>query len=193
MKKTLLLLFIVAICQIRQATAQHKTHDDSIEVINAAHRYAAGFRLKDKELEKFRTEHSPATSDYFKPDARRTPKVLMVDSLFVKTYKLVAFDQVLDEKSFHPLLPPNLLRPGPQRRRPDEGYADPLKDIARKDAQRFNLSAPVLEKLKTTHFPAHSDYFKPAATDASDPSMLNDSTYVQTFRLEAHDRVAHQK
>jgi hypothetical protein len=192
MKKALLLLLIAAIAFTQNVNAQKKTHEDSTEVINAAHRYALGFTLRDNELQKFHTEHSPATSDYFKPDAR-IPKVLTRDSLFVKTYKLVAFDQALDEKSFHPLLPPNLLRPALQRRRPDDIYTDPLVDIARKDAQRFNLAKPLMMRFKTEHFPAKSDYFKPSAGDASDPSMLSDSTYVQAFRLEAYNRAADQQ
>jgi hypothetical protein len=190
LKKTLLSLLIAAF--IQNANAQHKTHEDSTEVINAAHRYAANFWLKEKDLQKFHAEHFPATSDYFKPDAR-VPKVLITDSLFVKTYKLVAFDQAIDEKIFHPLLPPNLLRPNQQRHRPDEGYTDPLKDIARKDARRFNLTAPALANLKTAQVPPGSDYFKPAASDASDPSMLNDSTYVKAFRLEAYNKAVQQK
>ena len=185
-KKTLPILLAIAVCLVQKANAQHKTREDSTEVINAAHRYANGFRLRDKELAKFHAEHSPATSDYFKP-ASRFPKVLTSDSLFVKTYKLVAFDEVLDEKSFHPLLPPS-----PLARRPVP-YIDPIKDIAAKDAQRFKLSGASLARLKTAHFPAKSDYFKPAAGDASDPSMLSDSTYVQTFRLEAYNRAVDQK
>ena len=192
MKKNLLLLFLLPFCLPQIANAQHKTHEDSTEVINAAHRYGASFWLRDKELQKFHAEHFPATSDYFKPDAR-VPKVLTTDSLFVKTYKLVAFDQALDEKSFHPLLPPNLLHPNLQRRRPDADYTDPLKDIARKDARRFNLPAPLVVRFKTEHFAAKSDYFKPAAADASDPTMLNDSTYMQTFRIEVYNRAVNQK
>jgi hypothetical protein len=186
-KKILLILLATAACLVQKANAQHKTHEDSTEVINAAHRYGAGFRLRDKELEKFHAEHFPATSDYFKPDAR-VPKVLTTDSLFVKTYKLVAFDQALDEKSFHPLLPSNLMP-----RHPDAGYSDPIKDIARKDAQRFDLSKPLLARFKKEKFPAKSDYFKPAAANASDPSMLSDSAYVQTFRMEAYNRAVDQK
>jgi hypothetical protein len=185
-KKTLLILLAFAVCLVQKANAQHKTHEDSTEVINAAHRYANGFRLRDKELEKFHTDHFPVTSDYFKPSSR-FPKVLTNDSLFVKTYRLVAFDQVLDEKSFHPLLPP-----GPLARRPDP-YIDPLRDIAAKDAQRFSLSKPLLARFKKEKFPAKSDYFKPVAANASDPSMLSDSAYVQTFRLEAYNRAVDQK
>jgi hypothetical protein len=86
------------------------------------------------------------------------------------------------------LLPPNLL-PGSRA----DAYFDPLKDIAYKDAQRFNLPKPMLLRFKTEHFPVKSDYFKPTAGDTSDPTMLADSAYVQTFRLEAHDRASHQK
>src|ERR1700722_5140183 len=161
-KKILLILLAIAACLVQKAIAQHKTREDSTEVINAAHRYANGFRLKDKELAKFHAEHSPATSDYFKPSSR-FPKVLTSDSLFVKTYKLVAFDEVLDEKSFPPLLPPS-----PLARRPDP-YIDPLRDIAAKDAQRFTLSKALLERFKKEKFPAKSDYFKPAVANASDP------------------------
>jgi hypothetical protein len=189
MKKILLLLFAATITT-QNADAQ-KTHEDSTEVINAAHRRAMHFMLTNSDLEKFHKEHFPATSDYFKP-GRGIPNVLLADSLFVKTYRLVAFDNALDQRTVsfmnHPL-PPGHLRPGFNR----GNYPDPVKDIAQKDAQRFNLSPATLAKFKSEHFPAASDYFKPAAADASDPAMLKDSVYVQAFRAEAYTRAKDQK
>jgi len=189
MKKILLLLFAAII--ITQNVDAQKTHEDSTEVINAAHRRAMHFQLTNSDLEKFHREHFPATSDYFKPD-RGIPKVLLADSLFVKTYRLVAFDNVLDQQTVsfmnHPL-PPGHIRPGFNR----GNYPDPVKDIAQKDAHRFSLSTALLARFKSEHFPAASDYFKPAVTDASDPAMLKDSVYVQAFRAGAYTRAKDQK
>src|ERR1700733_5586644 len=98
MKKTLLLLFAATIIVFQNIKAQ-RTHNDSTEVINAARRYSISFRLSNKNLKKFQSEHFPATSDYFKPNARNTPKVLLNDSLFVKTFRILAFDNVLDQKN----------------------------------------------------------------------------------------------
>jgi hypothetical protein len=189
MEKILLLLF-ASIVVTKNVDAQ-KTHADSTEVINAAHRDAMHFMLSNSDLEKFHKEHFPVTSDYFKP-TRGVPKVLLADSLFVKTYKLVAFDNVLDQRTVsfmsHPL-PPGHISPGFGH----GNYPDPVKDIAQKDAQRFNLSTTLLAKFKSEHFSATSDYFKPAATDASDPAMLKDSVYVHAFRAAAYNRAKDQR
>jgi len=192
MKKTISLLFVVIVISAQAVNAQKKTHEDSTEVINAAHRYALAFRLRNKDLAKFHAEHWPAGSDYFKPD-RRTPNVLLVDSLFVKTYRLVAFDQTLSQKNFPSL---NDIRP-PDHPRPmsfgGPDYFDPMQDIASKDAERFNLSNEMLLKFKASPVAATSDYFKPSAADASDPAMLTDSGYVKTFRNIAYNKAIHQK
>jgi len=193
MKKTLSPLFAVAIaiCTtcISQNVKAQKTHEDSTEVINAARRYSLRFRLNNKNFKKFQTEHFPATSDYFSPDSRRTPKVLLADSLFVKTYRLLAFDNVLDQRSFPTLH--NLLYRGPGVG--PTVYSGPDQQTAQKDAQRFSLSKAMLIRFKAEHFPAASDYFKPDAANSSDPALLNDSVYVQTFRFEAYSKSYHQR
>jgi hypothetical protein len=190
MKTTLSLLFI-AITVIAQNVKAQRTYEDSTEVVNAARRYSLSFRLSNKDLKKFQAEHFPATSDYFKQIARKTPDVLLNDSLFVKTYRVFAFNNVLDQRSFpslRDLLPPTNARPGPS----ETIYSDPVKQTAKIDAKRFSLSKPMLHRFKTGHFPETSDYFKPGASNASNPALLSDSAYVQTFRFEAY-RKSHRQ
>jgi len=192
MKKGLVLIVFAAICLIPKAKAQHKTDEDSTEVINAGRRYAASFRLRNKDLKKFHEVHFPFTSDYFKPDGRRIPKVLTNDSLFVKTYRATAYNRALDQQSFpglHDFLPPNHLRPGEN----ETVYTSPAQQAAQADAQKFSLDKALLTRFKTEHFPATSDYFKPSITTAASSAMLNDSSYVQTFRFEAYSRAYHQR
>ena len=168
-----------------------KNQDDSTEVINAGRRYGAAFRLRNKDLKKFHEEHFAPTSDYFKPD-RRIPKVLTSDSLFVKTYKAVAYDRALDQQSFpgfQGLLPPNHLRPGESQ----YVYTTPVQQAAQNDAQKFSLDKAMLIRFKAKHFPANSDYFNPTPAYATDPAMLKDSSYVQTFKFEAYNRAYHQR
>lgn len=191
MKKTLLLLFITAICIIQNVKAQ-KTHEDSTEVINAARRYAAAFRLSNKNLKKFHIEHFPAASDYFKPNSRRTPAALLNDSLFVNTFRLLAYGNALDQRSlpaFRDILLPNHGVPGLT----PTSYSSADQLTAQKDAQRFSLSKAMFIRFKAEHFPATSDYFKPAAANCFDPALLNDSLYVQTFRFEAYSKSYHQR
>jgi len=192
MKKTLLLLLVIAFCFGKDAFAQKKTHEDSTEVINAAGRYAAGFRLRNKDLKRFHKEHFAFTSDYFNPDSRRIPKVLMVDSLFVKTYRADAYNRALDQQSFPEfpgMLTPPHVRPGESQ----NIYTTGEQLTAQHDAKEFALDAALLVRFKTEHFPATSDYFKPTAAYASNPGMLTDSSYVQTFRAEAYNRAYHQR
>ena len=191
MKKAFSLLFMVSISFTQVGKAQQKTRQDSSEVINAAHRYAAGFRLHRKDLEKFRREHFPPTSDYFKPNSR-IPAALTTDSLFAKTFRAAAYDVALDQQDFPgfpTLLPPNHNPPGPR----PTAYNTPSQQAAQSDAKNFGFSKPMLTRFKTEHFPETSDYFKPSAAGGSNPAMLNDSSYVQTFRYEAYNRAYHQR
>ncbi len=191
MKKAFLLLFIVSISFTQVVKAQKKTSEDSLEVINAAHRYASGFRLRRKDLAKFKQEHFLPTSDYFKPD-RRIPAALTNDSLFVKTYRAKAYDVALDQQDFPgfpSLLPPNHNPPGP----PLTAYNTPSQQAAQSDAKNFSFSKAMLTRFKTEHFPETSDYFKPSSATGSSPAMLADSSYVQTFRYEAYNHVYHQR
>ena len=190
MKKTLLLLFI-AIAIIQNVNAQ-KTHEDSTEVINAARRNTFHFRLSNNNYKKFQTEHFLATSDYFKPNPRHTPSVLFNDSLYIKYFRLFAFNSVLDQRNFpslHDLLPPNHTMPGFNK----TVYTNGDQQAAQIDAQRFALTKPMIKRFKTEHFAPTSDYFKPVAANVSNPMLLNDSGYVQTFRFEAYNKSYHQR
>jgi hypothetical protein len=189
MKKILLLLFI-PIVAIKNVNAQ-KTHEDSIEVINAAHRYALRFKLSNSDLKKFKKEHFPGTSDYFKPDAKHTPTVLLNDSLFVKMYKLLAFNNVLDQQDIPSF--PSLNPPHPMHNIATSIYTDDVQQTAQKDAEQFALSKALLIRFKEEHFATTSDYFKPVASNASNPALLNDSSYVQTFRFEAYVKSYHER
>ena len=192
MKKTLLLLLSIPFCFRQTANAQQKTPEDSAEVINAARRYASGFRLRNKDLEKFHQEHFLPTSDYFKPDDRRVPKVLTTDSLFVKTYRAAAYSRALDQQGFPgfaALLPPNQIRPSENQ----VIYTNPSEQAGQSDAKRFSFSKEMLARFKKEHFHETSDYFKPSPAMASNSAMLNDSAYVHTFRFEAYSRVYHQR
>jgi hypothetical protein len=192
MKKTLLLLLVIAFCFSQDGFAQKKTHEDSTEVINAASRYAAAFRLRNRDLKKFHEEHFAFTSDYFKPDSRRIPQVLMVDSLFVKTYRADAYNRALDQQSFPEfpaMLTPPHVRPGESQ----NIYTTGQQLTAQHDAKEFALDPALLVRFKTEHFPATSDYFKPTAAYTSNSSLLTDSSYVQTFRAEAYNRAYHQR
>jgi len=191
MKKVFPLLLIVCISSTQVVKAQKKTSQDSLEVINAAHRYASGFRLHRTDLVKFRREHFPPTSDYFKPN-NRIPAALTNDSLFVKTYRASAYDFALDQQDFPgfpSLLPPNHNPPG----QPQTVYNTPSQQAAQSDAKNFSFSKEMLTRFKTEHFPETSDYFKPSAASGANTTMLNDSAYVQTYRYEAYNHVYHQR
>lgn len=54
--------------------------------------------------------------------------------------------------------------------------------LANHDAGSFKLNPDDRKKFKVKSFPRRSDYFKPTAVYTSNPAMLNDSLYVQTFR-----------
>jgi len=64
--------------------------------------------------------------------------------------------------------------------------SDSLKMLAIKDAGKFKLEKERLEKFKKHRSDASSDYFKPTAAEASSSALLNDSTYVKTFRETAY-------
>ncbi len=190
MKKTLLPLFI-ATAIIQNVSAQ-KTHEDSTEVINAARRNTFHFRLSNNNYKKFQSEHFLASSDYFKPNPSNTPSVLFNDSLYIKYFKLFAFNSVLDQRNLptlHDLLPPNHAMPGFNK----TVYTNADQQAAQMDAQSFALTKPMLKRFKTEHFAPTSDYFKPVSADVSNPALLNDSGYVQTFRFEAYNKSYHQR
>lgn len=184
----MLILFAV-IALAANAKAQH-THQDSVR-IKQAKKDARHFKLKRSQLKRFNTEHLPATSDYFSPTMKTSKPDLLKDSVYVQSYKTVAFYNALHQSmapSFHKILAPPGLS---DWQRPK--YKSGSQAIAQKDAEKFSLGTDELEKFKSRHYPNTSDYFKPTAKTASDPALLNDSLYVQTFRDEAFYKSLNQR
>ncbi|MDF2430671.1 MAG: hypothetical protein JWP44_302 [Mucilaginibacter sp.] len=177
------LLFMVVLTM--QAWAQTAPYD-SAKVIRDARRYARGFRLKDRDLKKFNQAYFPEVSDYFKPTAKHVPDTVMLkDSLYVKTYRNVAFYNAVNQR---PVVPPlqDFVFPAHTingTSRPE--YTNPTEQFARKDAKKFSLSIAELKRFKAMHYPNTSDYFNPTAQTASNLALLKDSDYVKTFRNEA--------
>ncbi len=64
---------------------------------------------------------------------------------------------------------------------------------ANHDARHFTLKMRVLREFNKEHFLTSSDYFKPAPRYASNPALLNDSLYVQTFRNAAFYNALNQR
>jgi hypothetical protein len=56
---------------------------------------------------------------------------------------------------------------------------------AKADSKRFKLEKSAWKKYKHS-LPETSDYFKPNVIEVKDANLLNDSTYVKTYRLEAY-------
>ena len=189
MKKTILLLSITFIC-IKTSSAQKK-HQDSIEVINAASRNAMHFRLSEESLKKFQKEHFPRTSDYFKPNLKHTPAALYSDSLFVKMYRLYAFDATLGQKEM--TVERRLFAPLYQRTDRPAVYTDPVQQTAQRDAIKFVSGNSLYMRFQREHWVSTSDYFKPSAANASNPALLNDSLYIQTFRYEAYFKLHNRR
>jgi hypothetical protein len=73
---------------------------------------------------------------------------------------------------------------GIQNTRAQTTVTDSAKIIrtAKKNARSFKLTKDLRKKFKADNFPSSSDYFKPTITNVNDPTLLNDSLYVQNFR-----------
>ena len=65
-----------------------------------------------------------------------------------------------------------------------------IKRTARRDARKFNLNRDDQKKFRTENFPSMSDHFKPTTAAASNPELLHDSLYVQTYRDMAFYNIA---
>ena len=183
-------LFFIAVIAITCAEAQ-ATHQDSVRA-NRAKKDARHFKLKKSELKRFNTEHLPATSDYFNPTMKTSKPELLKDSVYVRSYKTAAFYNALHQSmapSFHKMLAPSRGLSDWQR----PVYTSGSQAIAQNDAKKFSLGTDELEKFKARHYPNTSDYFKPTVQTASDPALLNDSLYVQTFRDEAFYKSLNQR
>lgn len=188
MKKNLLALFVI-IVSAAFVHAQN-THQDSVR-IKQAKKDARFFKLKKTELKRFNKEHLAATSDYFNPTIKTSKPGFLNDSVYVRAYRTAAFYNALHQSmapSFHKILSPPGLS---DWQRPV--YTSGTQAIAQKDAKKFSLGTDELEKFKTRHYPNTSDYFKPTVQTASDPALLNDSLYVQTFRDEAFYKSLNQR
>lgn len=188
MKKTLLVLFII----IASAFYTHaQTHQDSVRA-KRAKVDARSFKLKKSELKRFNTEYFPATSDYFNPTASTSAPELLRDSVYVQAYRTAAFYNAIHQgtapRARDLLIPPRNMY---GRRRPV--YTSGSQAIAQNDAKKFSLGTDELEKFKARHYPNTSDYFKPTVQTASNPALLNDSVYVQTFRDEAFYKSLNQR
>jgi len=57
-----------------------------------------------------------------------------------------------------------------------------IKRTARREARKFRLNSDDRKKFRAQNFPGMSDHFKPTAATASNPDLLHDSLYVQTYR-----------
>jgi hypothetical protein len=70
---------------------------------------------------------------------------------------------------------------------------DTITKAAKRDAKNFRLSDSLWKSNRRYHFPATSDYFKPAKTDVKDMALLNDSVYVHAFRQYAYKQNKHRR
>jgi multisubunit Na+/H+ antiporter MnhC subunit len=183
--KLIFSVLFFAVVLAMQAAAQTAPYD-SARVIRDAQRYARSFRLKNRDLKKFNQSYFPEASDYFKPTAKHVPDAAMLkDSLYVKTYRNVAFYNAVNQR---PVIPPlqNFVFPAHTingTSRPE--YTNATEQLARRDAKKFSFSIAGLKRFKAMHYSNTSDYFKPTAQTASDTVLLKDSDYVKTFRNEA--------
>jgi len=64
---------------------------------------------------------------------------------------------------------------------------DSIRKTARRDAKEFRLDDTVWRRYKRK-LPLSSDYFKPGKTNDNNRALVNDSTYVQTYRKAAFKR-----
>jgi len=188
MKK--IVLFFIAALAITSTRAQ-ATHQDSV-MVNRAKKDARFFKLKKSEMKRFNSEYFPATSDYFNPTAKTSAPALLNDSVYVRSYRNTAFYNALHQSlkpTFRDALLPSHNVYG--KRRPV--YTSGSQAIAQSDAKKFSLSETNLEVFKVRHYPNTSDYFKPTAQTTSNPALLTDSVYVQTFRDEAFYKSLNQQ
>jgi hypothetical protein len=75
---------------------------------------------------------------------------------------------------------------------PAPPYSGAPAKAARRDARMFRLPKDMLLKLRAGNIPATSNYFNPTATTASNPALLTDSGYVQTYRYYAFNAAQRQ-
>ena len=187
------LLLAAAVVALQNAKAQ-TANTDSANTVSAAKWDARRFRLSNKDYKKFSIEHFATSSDYFKPDKRSTSNTAMLnDSLYVHTFKTAAFYTVLDQRNLPTLREVALPNHGRSGGVSTTQYTQPAQQAAQKDARRFSLTKDLLIKFKAAPFATTSDYFKPGIQTASNPALLNDSTYVETFRFEAFNKTYHQR
>jgi len=78
-----------------------------------------------------------------------------------------------------------MMTPAPQ-------YSGAPAKAARRDSRMFRLPKDMLMKLRAGAIPATSDYFNPTAATASNPALLTDSGYVQTYRYYAFNAAQRQ-
>jgi hypothetical protein len=87
----------------RQLVIQPMEPEYTAGVAEIAQRDANKFRLTASEMEKFKTEHLPNTSDYFKPNSNYTSDPpLLNDSVYTKAFRQSAFYQALTQKDHSP-------------------------------------------------------------------------------------------
>ena len=70
---------------------------------------------------------------------------------------------------------------------------DTITKAAKRDAKNFRLSDSLWRSNRRYHYPATSDYFKPAKKDVKDIALLNDSVYVSAFRQYAYKQNKHRR
>jgi hypothetical protein len=185
------LLLAAAVIVLQNAKAQTAAAD-SANTVSAAKWDARRFRLSSEDYKKFSIEHFAPGSDYFKPDKRTTSNPAMLnDSLYVQTFKTAAFYIALDQRTLPTLREVALPRHGVGLSL--TRYSQPVQQAAQKDARSFSLTKDLLIKFKAAPFATTSDYFKPGTQTTSNPALLSDSTYVETFRFEAFNKTYHQR
>jgi hypothetical protein len=183
--KLFLTVIFVAVITLRHAAAQH-TPNDSVKIATSARQDARAFKLNDDDRKKFKAENFPATSDHFKPTAAHASKPeLLNDSLYVQTFRDAAFSNTVKmlTVSFRDRM--LALHPHGIENRPPPRYANGVEKTAKKDARSFHLNKALFKEFTDNQFPITSDYFKPTAYNASNDSLLNDTSYVRAFRTAA--------
>ena len=71
--------------------------------------------------------------------------------------------------------------------------ADSVKKIAQADVKKFKLSREDQKIFKADKSNFTSDLFKPGLAYTSNPSLLNDSVYVRTFRYAAFKKASNKR
>lgn len=70
---------------------------------------------------------------------------------------------------------------------------DSIKKIAVADVENFKLKEETIKEIRNQRSESSSDYFKPSKEQVSNALLLNDSTYVKTYRDAAYSKIRNTK